>query len=146
MTTQEIASKVELQFSDYYKQFKDFQLKGEYRAYWELCMEAVRDAELLGHIVFCNDLFRIPPVKTFLLYYEQELVRITGREDAALDSYVKRAIGAFWGMVFKVCLGYQAQESVSISLTQRFMVRTATCYMGQREKIKLDDPDLITLV
>lgn len=72
--------------------------------------EAVRDRELFSHIIFCNDLLRIPPIKTFLLYYEQDLIRITGREDAALELFAKKAIGAFWGMVFKFALGYQDQE------------------------------------
>ena len=119
---------MELHFSDNYRHFKEFQLSPEYRPYWDKCMEAVKDRELLSHIIFCNDLLHIPPVKTFLLYYEGDFVSITGREDAALDTFVKKAIGAFWGMVFKFALGYRDQESVSISLNQKFFVRTATYF------------------
>ena len=119
-TTQAIATHVEMQFPAHYCHFREFQESPDYRLYWDKCMEAVRDRELLSHIIFCNDLLRIPPIKTFLLYYEQDLIRITGREDAALELFVKKAIGAFWGMVFKFTLGYQDQESVSVSLNQRF--------------------------
>lgn len=135
MTSQEIARLVTEQFSDqnHYKQFREFQFGAQYKPYWELCMQALLDEELLGHIIFCNDLHHIPPVKSFLLYYRKELREITGREDAMLEIFVKKAIGAFWGMVFKFGLGYQAQESVSISLNREFMVRTASCFMGREE-------------
>lgn len=120
LTTKSIAAQVEMQFSSHYRHFREFQESPDYRPYWDKCMEAVRDRELFSHIIFCNDLLRIPPIKTFLLYYEQDLIRITGREDAALELFVKKAIGAFWGMVFKFALGYQDQESVSVSLNRRF--------------------------
>ena len=128
----DISGQVALRFSHDYRHFKEFQMSPVYRPYWDKCMEAVRDRALLSHIIFCNDLFHIPPVKTFLLYYEQDFVSITGREDAALDLFVKKAIGAFWGMVFKFVLGYQDQESVSVSLNHKFFVRTATYFKLQR--------------
>lgn len=135
MASPEIAKLVNEQFSDqnHYKQFREFQYGERYTPYWELCMRALLDEELLGHIIFCNDLHHIPPVKSFLLYYRKELREITGREDAMLEVFVKKAIGAFWGMVFKFGLGYQAQESVSISLNREFMVRTASCFMGRKK-------------
>ena len=141
MTVSEIAGQVADQFSDqnHYKQFREFQYGERYKPYWDLCMKALLDQELLGHIIFCNDLHHIPPVKTFLLYYRKELREITGRENAALDVFVKKAIGAFWGMVFKFGLGYQAQESVSISLNREFMVRTASCFMGAGEKLEREE-------
>ena len=134
-----IAEQVETRFSNCYRHFKEFQESPDYRPYWDKCMEAVRDQELLSHIIFCNDLLRIPPIKTFLLYYEQDLIRITGREDAALELFAKKAIGAFWGMVFKFALGYQDQESVSVSLNQHFFVRTATYFKNPVEQIKLEE-------
>ena len=133
-----IAEQVEARFSDCYRHFKEFQESPDYRPYWDKCMEALRDRELLSHIIFCNDLLRIPPIKTFLLYYAQDFIRMTGREDAALEPFVKKAIGAFWGMVFKFVLGYRDQESVSISLNQRFFVRTATCFQNPVQPVKLE--------
>ena len=113
-----ISSQVELHFADYYHHFKEFQRSPTYRPYWDKCIH-------------------IPPVKTFLLYYEQDFITITGREDAALEPFVKKAIGAFWGMVFKFVLGYQGQESVSISLNQKFFVRTATWFFPPSENTAL---------
>lgn len=136
MTTNDVLQIVLDDFSQRYKHFKEFQTAEEYRGYWKLCVQAVEDRELLGHIIFCNDLHHIPPVKTFLLYYRKELREITGRADAMLEPFVKKAIGAFWGMVFKFSLGYQAQESVSISLNREFMVRTASCFMGPKERLE----------
>lgn len=83
-------------------------------------------------------MLRIPPIKIFLLYYEQDFVRITSRENTALEPFVKRAIGAFWGMVFKFILDYRGQESVSISLNHRFFVRTATCFQNPVQPVKLE--------
>ena len=134
-----IAEQVEAHFSVCYRHFKEFQESPDYRPYWAKCMETVRDRELLSHIIFCNDLLHIPPVKTFLLCYGQDLIRITGREDAALEPFVKKAIGAFWGMVFKFVLGYRDQESVSISLNQRFFVRTATCFKNPVQPVVLEN-------
>ena len=139
LTTQTASQAVEQGFSLRYRHFKEFQEDPAYRPYWNKCMEAVKDRELFSHIIFCNDLLHIPPVKTFLLYYEQDLIRITGREDAALEPFVKKAIGAFWGMVFKFVLGYRDQESVSISLNQRFFVRTATCFKNPVQPVVLEN-------
>ena len=137
VSTMQIAEETRARFAGAYRQFREFQDAPAYRPYWDKCMEAVRDRELLSHIVFCNDLFHIPPVKTFLLYYEQDFIRITGREDAALEPFVKKAIGAFWGMVFKFVLGYRDQESVSVSLNHRFFVRTATCFQNPAAPVRL---------
>ena len=133
-SVQAIACQAEARFSDHYHHFRGFREAPDCRPYWDKCMEAAQDRELLSHIMFCNDLFHIPPVKTFLLYYEQDFVSITGRENAALELFVKKAIGAFWGMVFKFVLGYQGQESVSVSLNQKFFVRTATYFKDPVQK------------
>ena len=60
-----IPSQVELHFADYYHHFKEFQISPAYRPYWDKCMEAVQDRELLSHIIFCNDLFHIPRSRPF---------------------------------------------------------------------------------
>ena len=138
ISASEVRRRTEEQFPLRYRHFQEFQRDPRYRPYWELCLTSAGDRELLSHIVFCNDLFRIPPVKTFLLYHEQDLIRITGREDAALEPFVKKAVGAFWGMVFKFVLGYRDQESVSVSLNQRFFVRTAACFKNPAEPVRLE--------
>ncbi len=139
ITCSEITQIVETHCADHdrYKHFKDFQLAPEYRPYWDKCMEAVSDRELLSHIVFCNDLFQIPPVKTFLSYYRDDFIALTGEPNAVLPLFVKKSIGAFWGMVFKFALGYTGQENVSVSLNRYFMVRTATYFKAPAEPVKL---------
>jgi len=127
-----VAEKVENEFAETYTHFKEFQQSPEYRKYWEQCMAAVRDAELLGHIIFCNDVFAIPPVKTFLTVYRDDFIAITGKPNAALDAFIKKSIGAFWGMVFKFALGYTGQKSVSVSMNEYFLVRTASVYSGAK--------------
>ena len=138
-SVQAIACQGEGRFSDHYHHFRGFREAPDCRPYWDKCIEAVRDRELLSHIVFCNDLFHIPPVKSFLLYYERDLISMTGRDDAALEPFVKKGIGAFWGMVFKVILGYRDQESVSVSLNQKFFVRTATCFLNPAQPFTLEE-------
>ena len=139
MTAQDIANKVENDFSKVYTHFQEFQRNINYRKYWDKCIEAVMDRELLSHIVFCNDLFSIPPVKTFLMYYRDDFILITGKSNAELDVFVKKSIGAFWGMVFKFALGYQDQKSVSVSMYDYFVVKTASCFSNPKSKIKLEE-------
>lgn len=139
ISTAEIAALVMTHFTDNdrYKHFKEFRYGADYQKYWDKCMEALADRELLSHIIFCNDLFRIPPVKTFLTYYMQDFIAMTGDENAVLDVYVKKGIGAFWGMVFKFALQYRGQESVSVSMNQTFLLKTATCFSDPAEKVEL---------
>ncbi|HCC37414.1 MAG TPA: hypothetical protein DEQ14_07240 [Treponema sp.] len=129
-----IAEKVDNEFSTYYTHFKEFQQNSEYAMYWDKCLSALRDIELLSHIVFCNDLFGIPPVKTFLSYYKDDFVVLTGDEKAILDIYIKKSIGAFWGMTFKFAMGYTEQKIVSVSMTDYFGVKTASVYAGKPKK------------
>ena len=137
LTMNEISKSAMEGFHKKYPPFREFQTRPEYTPYWTLCIEAVQDRDLLGHIVFCNDLFAIPPVKTFLCNYTEKLEEATGRGDAKLDDYTKKAIGAFWGYIFKTVFGYRGQKSVSISLNRKFMLKTATCYSAPTETIIL---------
>lgn len=138
MTTTDIAQQVTDDFSVTYSHFKEFQENPEYRGYWDKCLEAVEDKDLLKNIIFCNDVFSIPPVKTFLTYYYKDFIRLTEDEHAKLDTYIKRSIGAFWGMVFKFVLGYTEQKSVSVSMNEYFEVRTASVYSGKPEKLSIE--------
>jgi hypothetical protein len=130
INTDDLAQEVIDRFSDIYTHFKEFQQNPEYRRYWDKCIESVRDRDFLVSVIFCNDVFAIPPVKTFLSYYRDEFILLTGNADARLDIFVKRGIGAFWGMVFKFVLGYTEQKSVSVSMNDYFFVKTATVYSG----------------
>lgn len=138
MKTQDIVDVVVSDFSKVNAHFREFQYNEAHKRYWDLCLEAVLDKELLSHIIFCNDVFSIPPIKTFLTVNRDNLILITEKPNAELDVYVKRSIGAFWGMVFKIVLGYQEQKSVSVSMYDYFIVKTASCFSNQITKIKLE--------
>ncbi len=128
ITVDEIVQSTLQGFSGKYPHFQEFQKDERYLPYWSLCMQCLQNRDLLGNIIFCNDLFGIPPVKTFVCYFKNELIAITGRQDAKLEDYVKKSIGAFWGYIFKFVFEYAGQKSVSVSLNQSFMIKTATCY------------------
>ena len=68
-------------------------------------------------------------IKTFLTYYKDDFVILTGKTDAELPIFVKKSIGAFWGMVFKYGLKYKGQKSVSVSMNEYFKVKTATYFI-----------------
>ena len=130
MKTSDIVHQVTTDFADTYTHFKEFQQSPEYQAYWDKCVESITDRDFLICVKFCNDVFAIPPVKTFLTYYRDDFILLTGDKQARLDIFLKRAIGAFWGMVFKFVLNYTEQKSVSVSMNEYFFVKTASVYSG----------------
>ena len=97
-----------------------------------------RRPRISSHVIFCNDVFSIPPVKTFLTYYRDYFISLSDKPKAELDVFVKKGIGAFWGMVFKTVLKYQEQKSVSVSMYDYFIVKTASCFSSPIEKFKLE--------
>ncbi len=137
VTVDEIVMRTSRDFPIKYPHFKIFQNDDAYFSYWKLCVQTLQNRDLLGQIVFCNDLFNIPPVKTFLCYHAQEIKNITGREDAALSDFVKKAIGAVWGYVFKFVFEYAGQKSVSVSLNKLFLMKTATYYTNPQKTLVL---------
>jgi hypothetical protein len=138
MKMREIAAHINDNFSIKYVQFGGFQKKEQYIKYWNKCMDVFKDRDLLNCIIFCNDVFCIPPVKTFLFRFRNDFIQITGKNNAELDDFVKRSIGAFWAMVFKDLLEYQTQKSISVSMNDYFMVKTASCYSNPKIEITLE--------
>jgi hypothetical protein len=128
MKVNEIVLKVEQEFSSNYPQFKEF--KGS--NYWNKFIESILDRDFVVCVIFCNDIHKIPPTKTFLACYSDDLKQITADAHVEEDELrtIKRAIGAFWGMVFKFVLHYTEQKSVSVSMHEPFNVKTASLYSG----------------
>lgn len=120
-TTKQIEEKLYEGFSSKYKAFGGF-IDSEY---WQCCLAAVKDETLLGHIIFCNDVLRIPPTHTFLR------ARPIAEE---LSEFDKRAIGAFWGYVFRFVFGYNFRENVTARVNS---VRTATVFSGIKEPVEI---------
>ena len=131
MKTSDIVKQVTDDFTEKYSHFKEFQHNPMYQPYWNKCIESIKDSDFLKCVIFCNDVFSIPPVKTFLTYYRDDFIQLTGDKSAKLDTFVKRGIGAFWGMVFKFVLGYTVNKSMSVSMHEYFFVKTASVYSGK---------------
>ncbi len=114
-------------FKATYKLFAKFSYSRQYAKYYEKCIEAVRDEDLLGHIIFCNDVHNIPPALSFVKYYEKEIRAIIGKgENSKIEHYIKKSIGAFWSFVFKRILGYTFGESICVN--RCFGIKKATYY------------------
>jgi hypothetical protein len=72
------------------------------------------------------------------VYYRDDFIVITRDPGARLDVFVKKSIGAFWGRVFRCINGYGDKKSVSVSMSEYFGVKTATCFGSPKEKFTLD--------
>ena len=131
-TTKQIEEKLYEEFSSTYKAFGGF-IDSKY---WQLCLSAVRDKTLLEHIIFCNDMLNLPPAHVFL-----RVKQIPGE----LTETEKRAIGAFWGFVFKFVFGYRYQQSITIILSKQeraalegiATVKTATYFSDVKEPVEI---------
>ncbi len=83
----------------------------------ELCFEAAKDEQMLSNIRFCNDYFEIPPVRSFCARYKDRIDDILKEIDKKkLTDRQKRGLGAFWGAVFKGCLGYEKSDNKPVPL------------------------------
>lgn len=125
ITAEQIVEKIYNGFVSKYKAFGKFVDSSEY---WDMCIDAVCDKTLLQHIIFCNDVLNNPPVHTFLRAKIDEL------NDKQLTEFEKRAVGAFWGYVFKFVFEYQFQKSVTAKVNS---VRTASYFMSPKYKIEI---------
>jgi hypothetical protein len=120
-TAVQIEESLDTGFRSKYKAFGGF-VDSEY---WNRCLVAVHDSTLLGHIIFCNDVLEVPPTHTFLRARPIP-------ED--LREFDKRAIGAFWGFVFKFVFGYRNQKSVTARVNT---IRTATYFYDVAEPVEI---------
>lgn len=94
-----IIEKLDEEFGTVYKPFSGFPESG---SLWNECIKTVKDATLMNHIIFNNDVMQIPPVKTFLKANKD----VTG----GFTNYQKKALGAFWGFIFKSVFLYNGQK------------------------------------
>lgn len=100
ISSSSIISKINSDFTSAYKPQSNFPGSG---ALWDECINTIKDAKLMNHIIFCNDVMKIPPVKTFLMANNSAIPPFSNEE--------KKAIGAFWGFVFKFAFGYTQQKN-----------------------------------
>ena len=96
---------------------------------WNECINAIKDTKLMNYIVFCNDVMKIPPVKTFLMANNNVVYPFSNEE--------KKAIGAFWGFVFKFVFGYtQQKDNVPINTKG---VKKAACFYDVGNPIEVNN-------
>lgn len=110
-------------YKSIYRAYSNFMNSGDL---WYECINTVRKIETLDHIIFCNDILKIPPVKAFLRLHEGEFCNLTDTE--------KKALGAFWAFIFKEVLGYQEKKNVSISTCS---VKTSAYYLNPKNEFLL---------
>ncbi|WP_427113843.1 hypothetical protein [Megasphaera sueciensis] len=118
MTTYDIARTLEKQFSSKYRRFSGFVNGG---VLWDKCMEAINNPQLMTHIKFCNDVMKIPPVKTFLM-----AMHLTAEDFTKTD---RQALGAIFGFIFKDIWKYSDQKRVSCRICG---IQTASLF-GRKE-------------
>ena len=125
ISTLNIINRIDYEFTNVYKPFSNFPHSGKV---WNECIATVRDSKLMNNIIFSNDVLLAPPVKVFLM--------ANGKLDDELSDYEKKAIGAFWGFIFKFVFGYRNQRSISIRVND---VKSATYFFDNPQPIEIEN-------
>lgn len=123
----ELEGRIRTEFPVKYRRFGGFVDSGDL---WDEICVVLKDADFLAHLCFCNDVMRIPPVKTHLMYSEFRRGAASGRELTAPE---KQSLGAVYGFLFKEVFGYDQQESVSCVINT---VKTAARFSGAAEPVR----------
>lgn len=118
----EIIRRLEADFKSTYRPYAYFTSN----PLWIMCIETVKNVKLMNNIIFCNDVLLLPPVKVFLMSNNN-------LSDLTTD-YEKKAIGAFWGFVFKFVFGYISQKEISISTKG---VKSAAYFYGCNKNVEV---------
>ncbi len=120
----DIIQKIYNDFSTEYKLFSKFVNSGDL---WNLCIKTAENTTLLNHIVFCNDVIEIPPVKVFL--------KSNPEIDKISKGFDKKCVCAFWAFVFKNTLNYTLEQENVIIKTKG--IKTATRYYKESHDVKI---------
>lgn len=128
---------VEDAFLEIYPNFKKFLDDNDKNvaALRKLCYQAACDEQILSNFIFCNDKFQIPPVRSFCAQYEDDIKKI--RDNCVgnkLSDSLKRGLGAFWGAVFKGCLGYDEPVNKPVPLKEELGVSTASFFRHKMDR------------
>ncbi len=118
-------NKVNAEFSSVYKPFSNFLNSG---IIWNECIKTIKDVKLMNNIIFCNDVLQIPPVKVFLMANKSLNVEFTDND--------KKAIGAFWGFIFKFVFGYKNQKSISVRVNN---IKSATYFFDSPDNVEIEN-------
>ena len=122
----ELEGRIRDEFPSKYRRFGGFIDSGDL---WNEFCKMICNAEYLSHVCFCNDVMKIPPVKTHMMYSEFCGGAASGRDLTVVE---KQSIGAVYGFLFKEMFGYTQQESVSCVINT---IKTAARFSGMNESI-----------
>jgi len=120
ITTEDVLYKIDKEFTIKYKPFSKFKNSGWL---WDMCVELVKNEDLFNKLIFANDVLKIPPVEVFVSINNT----ITD-----LTDYDKKALGAFWGFIFKFVFEYRNQRSKCITTKP---IRTATYFYDRPQEV-----------
>ena len=77
--------------------------------YYKLFLELLKEDELMTSIRFANDVLKVPPLKSFILYHREVL-----RDDffnEKMSPSVRRGLGSCFGYLYKFIYGgYEAEQ------------------------------------
>ncbi|MDF2672422.1 MAG: hypothetical protein K0R09_687 [Clostridiales bacterium] len=119
-----IIIRINSDFTSVYKPFSNFPGSG---LLWSECINSINDVKLMNHIIFCNDVMHIPPVKVFLM--------ANNNLNQQFTDFEKKAMGAFWGFIFKSVFSYRLQkDSVPINTKG---VKKATYFYDVSELVEV---------
>jgi len=125
LSSTDIINKVYEEFSSIYKPFSKFPNSG---LIWDECINTIKDAKLVNNIIFCNDILQIPPVKVFLMANKSLNTEFTDND--------KKAIGAFWGFIFKFVFNYKNQKSISVRVNN---IKSATYFFDSPHNVEIEN-------
>ena len=78
--------------------------------YYKLFLELLHDDDLLKKIKFANDVLKIPPIKTFIIYEREYLNKDVFNEK--MSHVAKRGLGACFGYLYKfIYKGYESEQT-----------------------------------
>ncbi len=117
---------IRTEFPIKYRRFAGFPDSGPI---WDEVIALMQDGEALSHIKFCNDVMKIPPMRTHLMVSAYRGGAAAAR---ALGTEEKQALGAVYGFLFKEVLGYTGQESVSCVINS---VKMATRFLEPGDEV-----------
>ena len=136
MKLTQIIETVEKGFIDKYYNFKELQQEEKYKPMWEMCINTLKTRDLLINIIFCNDVYQIPPVRVFIDINRVELERLMLAdregiffENGQMKNFIKQSVGAFWGMVFRFALAYDERKTVAVVKEKNYGIQSASRFI-----------------
>jgi len=91
--------------SDFLSKYKGKASFVETSPYYSTFLSFLDNADLINHVIFCNDVLQLPPVYVFVKYYKDVFVEPLSTND-------KRGLGACFGYLFQHVYRYGSARSI----------------------------------